>query len=40
MYEEEEMLEVSVEEIKQVNAEKMSILVGQLLAKNVNLPNI
>jgi hypothetical protein len=35
MYEDEEM-EIPIEEMKEVNADKMSILVGQLLAKNVN----
>lgn len=35
---EEEELEVSMEELKQSDAEKMSVLVGQLLAKNVMPP--
>lgn len=31
-------MEVSMEELKQSDAEKMSVLVGQLLAKNVVPP--
>ncbi len=34
------MGDVPLETIKQVDADKMSILVGQLLAKNVISPNI
>lgn len=36
--EEEEAADMSIEEIKKVDAEKMSILVSQLLAKNVIIP--
>lgn len=35
---EEDEPDVSVEELKQSDAEKMSVLVGQLLAKNVMPP--
>ena len=35
---EEEELDVSMEELKQSDAEKMSVIVSQLLAKNVMPP--